>query len=211
MSLLAWQQLLFLIPTAVGVLLAVGAALGLADHGGDAGETGDAHDAHDAPDADGEHAPSSSDGAAALAVGRVPVLLRALLLSLSFGGTGLVASYLLAATNASPTARALISLPVALAAAWLVGGRLARALTRRLPLLESQVLTRQDLVGSVGRAVLPIGPAGGLAQVFDRHGNLHQVSCRLLATEAAVPVGGDLLLVDYDERNQRYLVSRLTA
>jgi hypothetical protein len=199
MSLLAWQQLLFLIPIAVGVLLAAGAAIGLSHGGGTDG------------DADGE----SDDGPAGgtdLPAGRVPLLMRAMLLSLTFGGAGLVTSYLLATwPGLSPSVRALIALPVALAVSWWVSGRLGRLFTRRLPLVESQAISRHDLVGIVGRAVLPIGPASGLAQVFDRHGNLHQVTCRLLAGEAVVPAGADLLLVEYDAGNQRYLASRLTS
>ena len=191
MSLLAWHQLLFLIPTAVGVLLAAGAAIGLSDGG-----------RRQANPTFGTYFPA----------GRVPLLMRAMLLSLTFGGAGLVTSYLLATVPAlSPSARALNALAIALVVAWWASSRLSRLFARRLPLRESQAIRRQDLVGSIGKAVLPIGPGSGLAQVSDRHGNLHQVSCRLLADEPVVPSGADLLLVEYDERNQRYLASRLTT
>ena len=210
MSLLGWQQLLFLIPTAVGVLLAAGAAMGLSDGGSADGD----HDGDPVDGSAGGDTPADGvrDGGTDLPAGRVPLLMRAMLLSLTFGGAGLVTSYLLATVPAlSPTARALNALAIALVVAWWASGRLGRLFTRQLPLRESQAIRRQDLVGSVGKAVLPIGPGSGLAQVSDRHGNLHQVSCRLLADEPVVPIGTELLLVEYDERNQRYLASRLTS
>ena len=59
----------------------------------------------------------------------------------------------------------------------------------------------------MGRAVLAIGPGGGLAQVSDRRGNLHQVAAgRCPGTGAARRE--EVLVVDYDERQQRYLVAR---
>jgi hypothetical protein len=189
MSLLAWHTLVFLIPIAVGSLLAIGAVLGLAGGEPGAGE-GDGH-------ADG-------NGDAEGAVGGIPLLLRLMLSCLTFGGIGLATWYLLAGGLSDPSTRAILAIVVAALGAWLVGGWLGRALARHAPLLETETVARRELVGSVGRAVLSVGPEGGLAQVHDQRGNLHQVGCHTLPGEPSLPPGRDLVLVDYDEGTGRY-------
>src|SRR5215207_7271199 len=132
MSLFSWQTLLFVIPIAVGSLLALGAAFGMAGSGGDAGG---GHDLDgDAPDDTVQHAGDS------LALGRVPLTLRLLLFSLSFGGLGLMASYLLASANEISIGRTGLAAALALVGSWFVSGRLARRLVRRLPLVESETV-----------------------------------------------------------------------
>jgi hypothetical protein len=37
-----------------------------------------------------------------------------------------------------------------------------------------------------------------VVQVRDRRGNLHQLSCRTLHGEPTLPLGSDVLLVEYD-------------
>src|SRR5215213_9371484 len=168
MSLFSWQTLLFVIPIAVGSLLALGAAFGMTDSGADGGE------GHDL-EGEGAHL-ALQDAGDSLALGRVPLVLRLLLLSLSFGGLGLMASYLLAAPGGISIGRSGLAAALALVGSWFVSGRLAGRLVRRLPLVESETVGRRDLLGSTGQVVLRIGPAGGFAQVRDRRGNLHQVA-----------------------------------
>jgi hypothetical protein len=88
------------------------------------------------------------------------------------------------------------------------GGAAARFLARRVPLLESETVRRADLVGATGRLVLPASEWGGVAQVRDQRGNLHQVICRLQVGDSPLPSGAEVLLVDYDARTSRYLASR---
>jgi hypothetical protein len=196
MSLLSWQTLVFLIPLGVGCLLALGAAFGLGagDDGEAGGDGGGHHGGHD-----GAHHPDTW-----LGLGHLPLTIRLMLLSLTFGGIGLCLSYLLAGGVGRSTLGGLGTVAVALVGAWWVSGRLARLVARRLPLLETETVRRQDLLGSTGRAVLAIGPTGGLAQVHDRRGNLHQVRCHTLPDEAPLPAGADVLLVDYDEEARLY-------
>jgi hypothetical protein len=103
----------------------------------------------------------------------------------------------------SPLRTAVAALVALAATAW-ISTRLARLFTQRLPLLETETVGRRELLGSTGRAVLPVGPAGGLVQVHDRRGNLHQLPCRTLEGEPALAAGAEILLVDYDEPRAIY-------
>src|SRR5262249_44714908 len=109
-------------------------------------------------------------------------------------------SYLLTALPSG--VRAAIAAGLAAAGSWWVSGRIARVFARRL--VETETVTRRDLLGATGRAVLAIGPSAGVAQVHDRRGNLHQVHVRTLAGEGALPPGAEILLVDYDEEARVY-------
>jgi hypothetical protein len=77
-------------------------------------------------------------------------------------------------------------------------------MARRLPMFETQTVRRAELVGAVGRVVLAASERGGVAQVRDARGDLHQVTCRLAPGEHLSP-GAQVLLIEYDERSGAYL------
>ena len=199
MTLLSWHNLIFLIPLGVGCLLGIGAALGLAGDGAAAGE-------HEAAGDQASDRPGDGDAGWSLAIGRVPLTVSLMLLSLSFGGIGLSIIYLLGGLIHERAAVTLAAAGVAaLASLWISGGAV-RLFARKLPLLESQTVARGDLRGATGRAILAVGPVTGLAQVHDRRGNLHQVACRTLSGEA-LPAGTEVLLIEYDERDGVFRVA----
>jgi hypothetical protein len=190
MSPLSWQSLVFLIPTGIGALLAIGAAFAIHDDG--AGGAGHPEAVEGQAVAAGHH--HAPDG------GRMPLTIRLMVASLAFGGIGRSLSYVI---GSSPLRTALAALVALVATAW-ISTRLTRLFTQRLPLLETETVGRRELLGSTGRAVLPVGPAGGLVQVHDRRGNLHQLPCRTLEGEPALAAGTEVLLVDYDEPRAIY-------
>jgi hypothetical protein len=202
-TLLAWHTLVFYIPVAFGALLALGAAFGLA--GGGAGAEGPDGDAGADADGDGDgDGEAGADPLSLLALGKLPLALRLMLLSFSFGGVGLVLGPLIRAV-APPALGGVLAVVMAAAGALVISGTTARLLARRLPLFETETVRRADLVGSEGKLVLPASPAGGLAQVRDRRGNLHQVRCRLEPGAAALPAGSAVLLVDHDQETNVFL------
>jgi hypothetical protein len=193
-SLLAWQSLVFTIPVGFGALLALGAAFGLG--------VGVGHDGHGFWGAG-----PGDDTLAVLGVGRLPLTLRLMVLSLAFGGAGLVLSPLVSQLVSSANVAGAIEAGLALASAAVVDRRAARLVARRMPLLESETVSRAELVGATGHVVLTVSSSGGLAHVLDRRGNLHQVACRVAAGEASVPAGAEILLVEHDDARNLYFVS----
>jgi hypothetical protein len=186
-----WQSLLFLIPLGVGGLLALGAALGVMGEG----------DGHHDGDGDGD----GDDGSTWLALGKVPVTVRLMLLTVPFGSLGLATTHLLGQQTGGW--RVLVAAAVAVLGTWAVAGRVARLFRDRVRMVETETISRRELVGGVGRAVLGIGAASGLAQVKDRRGNLHQVSCRTLDGEVVLRAGAEVLVVDYDEEGKVFYVT----
>lgn len=181
MFLLSWHGLVFLIPIGIGTALAIGAAFALGADGAD-------------PPA-GDHL--GDDGVPE--IGRIPLTVRLMLWSLTFGGSGLCLTYLLGGlTRFSALGATLLAAVASTTFALIVDRQVARLVVRRVPLVETQTINRRELLGSTGRAVLALGPSGGLVQVHDGRGNLHQVPARTFDGEPALGVGAAVLLVDYD-------------
>jgi hypothetical protein len=130
-----------------------------------------------------------------------------MLLSFAFGGVGLVVEPLVHRFVAHAGLACLAAAGLAAWCAVLLDRTVVRWMARRLPLFESQTIRRAQLVGAVGRVVLAVGARGGVAQVRDARGDLHQVTCRLAAGEA-LPPGAEVLLIEYDERTGVYLGER---
>jgi membrane protein implicated in regulation of membrane protease activity len=144
-----------------------------------------------------------------LALGKLPLALRLMLLAFSFGGVGLVLGPVIRAiTPGPPLMGDVLAVFVAAVGSVVLSGGTARLLVRRVPLLETETVRHSELVGATGYVVLSASPLGGVVHVHDRRGNLHQVSCRLGAGEARLPAGTEVLLVDYDERRNTFLAAK---
>jgi hypothetical protein len=211
-TLLGWQNLVFYVPVAFGALLALGAAFGLAGDGahgeGAAADAGGGGTSGDGGGDPGGGDASGDDGLSLLALGQLPLAVRLMLLAFTFGGLGLVVGPVLRALiPGAPALAGLLSVAVAAPGALLLSAAVARLAARRMPMLETETVRRADLVGAVGRLVLPASANGGLLQVHDRRGNLHQVACRLPAGEPELPSGAGVLLIDYDETAGAFVVA----
>ena len=192
MELLAWWNLIFLLPGTVGTMLVLLSALGLGhdpdmhtDLAGDAhAEIGAGHDVdahHEAGAGAGDHGVDSlvGDALSLLGVGRVPLMVLLPMLCLFFGffgfGVNQTLSALLPVEGFVP-----ISLGSALLGSFFLTGGLARIIARILPKEESYATSYRALAGQTGKVVLLLSPTEGYAQVRDRYGNFQEVRCQSL-------------------------------
>lgn len=205
-QLFAWQNVIFYIPLAVGLLLILGSAIGVHDH--DAG-----HDAGDVPghggdgDDAGHHDAHGSQFARAfelLGVGRVPLTVVLMITSLYFGGTGIVLNAVLASFGLAPSFYGPISVAGAFVAMVALSGATARLIHRHLPMSESYQVSRHDFAGCTGTLLLPADGSSGYAQIKDREGNVHNIQCR--TTAGALAKGTAILVVEYDEDSKTFVV-----
>jgi hypothetical protein len=195
---LAWQNLIFYIPLAVGLLLILGSAFGAYHHDADG-----AHDAHhDADhDADGGILAKTLQ---ILGVGRVPLTILIMIGSLVFGGVGIITNTILSSLGLVPALYAPISIAVAFVGGVSLTGSAARLLDRLMPTTETYLVSRHDFVGCTGTLLLPADPTSGYAQVKDPEGNVHNIKCRTVRGE--LPKGAEILIIEYDERTSTYVV-----
>lgn len=209
--LLSWQNLLFLIPIAAGLLLAIGTAMGF---GGEAEHDVDADaDADADTDADGDgDSDNDSVGDKALSlfgIGRVPLGIILMTAFLIFGCVGVASNAFLAPLLRAPVLYGLVSLGVAFTAMVLLTGRVARLVSRLMPTTETYTVSKNDLVGVSGTLVLPATATSGLAQVYDHDKNLHQIIC--VSSEGDLPKGSEILVIDYSAEKGVYTVVKNPA
>ena len=230
-SVFAWQNLIFFIPLAFGLLMFLGAAFGAAGEGhghdfdGDAGHDaghGDGHDGgKDAGKEAGKGAQKGSnplDATASethgfnpfgsfldlLGVGRVPLTLVLAIAGLTFGGAGYVGNILLAGTGVDTAYFAWITIPAAFVSMTFFTGGIARGINRIMPTSESYNVTQHHLVGQTGTLVLPADATRGLAQVKDPQGTVYNITCRTDGPE--LPSGQEILVLEYVAEKDAYLV-----
>ena len=188
------HEVLFGVPLLIGVLLVFGAALGLAGFESDVETSAET-------EADGEGLGS------VLGLGRVPLGVVVMLLTLLFGAAGMM-SFAVASVWLSP--------PLALLVAWLSGAFFSlygtRASSRLLARLVSSVETyasaKIDLVGEPGTVLVVLGPDEVVLRVVDRGGA--ELRVRGL-TAARVQPGEAMLLTHFEKTRDAYRVEQLTA
>lgn len=202
--LLAWHNLIFLIPLSLGVLLVLGTALsemgageGDLDAGGDAG-------ANAGLAGGGEPSDLLIEALSFFGVGRVPLSVVLMTAALLFGAGGTVANVWLEPRLLDPVRLAPISAAIASGAMIVLTGPVATLVARIFPTTESYRIAKTDLIGRLGTLVLPTTEARGLLQVHDHEGNLHQVSCR--SRSGALDKGREVLVVDRLDEEDVYVV-----
>lgn len=220
-----WQNLLFYIPMIGGALIGVGLLLGGVDgHGGHHGAHPDAahHDAHAghstpdtahaAPHAAAHDTAHSHPGRgvvpgkawAALGFGQLPLSLAIMLLSLLFGGIGVVMNTTLRPLLGTPGLYVWLSLAAALFGSVFITRLVGRLLGRVAPTFETYSVSRRDLIGCSATLISDADDQVGYALVRDREGNPHNITVRTY--RGGLPKGEVVLIVDYDEERKGYLI-----
>lgn len=217
----AWQNLIYLIPLMVGILIAIGTAFGMelggGDHDMDADTDLDADvdvdidvDAdHDVDhDHDGDHDTDSwfmQTLASVFGVGRVPITMLVMAGGFIFGITGLAANAFL-----EPVLPAwmygFVSLGIAVLVTMVLLGRVSKAIAGLMPKTETSVVSKRGLIGCVGTANRPIAPGEmRFNLVYDQHQTQHKIAC-VVAEETSVPADGKFIVMDYDREKDIYTV-----
>jgi hypothetical protein len=176
------------------------------DADADVDAEGDADHDHDA-----EHVGGSYFSAALswLGVGRVPVSLLMIVMLLTWGCAGFVTNAILHQRAADGWPMARWSIPIALLCAVMVTRGVSAMIIRYLPLNETYVRRRSELVGRTGEAILPIDHTFGLVAVRDDSGDLYQLACRVGENVSPIEKGARVRLVAYDAKAQSYFVAQI--
>ncbi len=205
LNLLAWHNVIFMIPLVVGLLMVLGAAFGLADlaHGIDIDGDGVPDIGH--LDHDGHGHDSDRGGALSfLGFGRVPLLLVIMTMALTFGATGMIANLFLAPLLAVTGLFSILSFAVALVVMVATTGTLSKLIASFMPTTETKSTVKTDLIGCTGTLVIGSDAKGGTAQV-SKDGDVFQVSVR---SDETLPKGLAILITEYDETADMYSVVR---
>lgn len=219
------HQLVFYLPIVFGAILAVGAALGLLDVGLDADVEMDFDvdvdldaelDAEVDADAEGD-AEGEGEGAGGqvtlltfLGVGKAPLGVLVMSACFLFGLFGLAIDVTLEHLLSDSAAWVALSAGVAGLVTFVSTGAVGRFFGRLVPSKETYASKKTDLLGLTGVAELATDDRFGLAQVRDAGGAQLKVRVRTLEDER-IARGEPLVIADYDEDNDTFLVTRLPS
>lgn len=222
MSILAWWNLIFLLPALAAFLYLLLLATGTvaADSGDidadiDADVDLDAGDVHGIEHAIGEAAPGPNGAAqpgglghilSLVGIGRAPLSLLLISFSFLWGFVGWVANGIFGALLTSPRVFIWPSLLVALAASLVLTRLLANGLHRVLPATETYSVSNRQLVGRLASVRYAVSASAGSAQLYDDQGRMHEVPVRVLPGEAAIPARSQVVLWRYDAEANAFLV-----
>jgi membrane protein implicated in regulation of membrane protease activity len=205
---LAWQNVIFIIPIILAFLFLIGTASGLSEieFGGDVDMDADVDIDMDA-DVDIDHDHDIGDTGAdvksavfdLLGFGKCPATIIIMTWLLLFGGTGLCTN-IMVGTKVSIVS--IITIIGSFIFATILTRFIASLVGRILPKSETYTISAYDLVEQRGEAISTISEKSGFASVRDHEGNLHQVKCRTPANSRhTIRRGQDVLVIDYDEDN----------
>ncbi len=220
MTLLEWQNLIFLLPLGLAVLYALLMSVGMSagDHDFDAGhdvsvdadhdvnvEAGhdvghDAeHDAHAGHDGHAPHISLLGSAMSLLGIGKVPISVVLISFLSLWGGAGMALNLLFGADAIVKT--------LAFTALVAVGGTrlIAEGLSRLMPREETYHTPKEDLVGEVGEVLYEVTRTSGTVRLRDPSGNLLDLDCRSCKDER-IKSGTRVALADYDPATDVFYV-----
>ncbi len=218
---IGWQYLLFGVPLLFGLLLVLGAAVGVVSADLDLDLDADANTAPDVdaePDVEADAGltegapddaqtgagPGSSSWPGIFGVGRVPLAIVLMSFSMLFGGFGLATLFLLGSWLGTGWIGTCAVAIVSLITALLLTSLLTAQLSRVLPATETYAMPASELLGELGRVELEVSRDFGVVNVASRDKALLKV--RAISSGMPIAKGEQVLLVDFDPARGIYLV-----
>jgi membrane protein implicated in regulation of membrane protease activity len=199
----------------------IGHAAGHAIHHGDAGHVhGDAAHGHGGDDRPGQtpighihtvdHDNTASRLIMLLGIGQVPITLLIGVFLLCWGAFGMLANQIFGSIMKYPAIYIWPSLGVTFVVSSAVTRSMAAIVGRLIPSDETYGVSRMELVGSLGHTVYPASENAGTVDIKDRFGTVHRVQAKIEPAKEVVPPGVDVIVVDFDEDDKRFIVRQGT-
>ena len=203
MNPLAWQNLIFLIPISIALMITLGSAIGIVDVDIDVDldvdvEPGDG-DLHDVFD-------NAKGFLELFGFGKVPFSIIIMTAMMLFGSFGVCSNIVLEPILKVPFIYGMISLGIASVGSLPLTGFICRFIGKHMPATESYVQGAQALEGREGTAYIEISEKSGVAQVRDRNSALQKIPCRTY--DGLVGKGEKILVTEYDEDLKIYKVDK---
>lgn len=181
-------------------------------HAGAHAHASDAHGAHGGHNGHGhhEHSHASHDNAPSriimlLGIGQVPITLLIGVFLLCWGAFGLLANQLFGILH-YPGIYIWPSLALTFVVSSAITRSMAAIVGRLLPGEETYGVTRFQLVGSLGKTVYPTTEVTGTVDIKDQSGTVHRVQAKVEPGKEDIPGGSDVIIVDFDEDDKRFVV-----
>jgi len=145
-----------------------------------------------------------------LGIGQVPITLLIGVFLLCWGAFGMVANHFFGTALRFPALYIWPSMGVTFVASAVVTRSMAAVVGRMLPTTETYGVSRAELCGSLGKTVFATTESAGTVDIKDRYGTVHRVQAKTEAGKEAIPSNTEVIVVDFDEADKRFIVERST-
>ena len=178
---------------------------GDAGHGHDLGHNGSAH-GHDA------HGDAHSDGSNTTArlimlfgFGQVPITLLIGVFLLCWGAFGMLFNQVFGILK-YPGIYIWPSLGLTFVVSAAITRSMAAIVGRLIPGEETYGVSRFELIGLLGRTVFSTTESSGTVDIKDPSGTVHRMQAKVEPGKEPIPSGSDVIVVDLDENDNRYVI-----
>lgn len=175
-------------------------------HADDAGHAGDASHSHGQSHDDTRTISATGLLFLVLGIGQVPVTLLIGIFMLCWGAFGLFANQLLSAGVKYPALYIWPSVGITLGVSLVLTRCLSAVVGRLIPPTETFGVTRLELVGSIGKTVFATTQTAGTVDIKDTYGTVHRVQAKAEDGAEPIPTGTEVMVLDFDEDDKRYVV-----
>jgi len=224
MELLQWWNLIFVLPFVGALMYILLLAFGVvsvdhdvaADFGPDVDLDHDVdidvdHDVgieHSVGHEIGAHEPGAFLRALSfLGVGRVPISIIIVSFCFIWGFVGWVCNSIFSSTYLPGFGFVWISLIIAMFLSVSFTKLVARVMSKIMPSTETYAISESEFVGRIAETVTGVDENFGQANINDKLGNLHTLSCRVRAGEKPIPRGTEVVLMYYKRADRIFFVS----
>lgn len=145
-----------------------------------------------------------------LGIGQVPITLVIGMFLLSWGLIGTLTNQFFAGTIKYPAVYIWPSLGITFVLASVITRFVVALAARFLPSEETFGVSRFGLVGALGHTVYPVTERTGTVDIKDQYGTVHRVQAKTEGGRESIPSGKDVVVVDFDEEDKRYIVRMST-
>jgi hypothetical protein len=185
------------------------------DHGVDLGHDVDVgHDAHFDHDADHDVDAADQDASwiiqvlSFLGLGKIPISILIMCSCFIWGLSGWISNQTIQWVGLDPAYLAWLSVLVALFVTSFLTRGFALALAKIMPTTETYGVSDRMLFGRKAKALFDITPTFGIARLYDEHGTLHDVACRVGKDEEVIPRGTNVILAVFSPEKNAFFVRR---
>ncbi|MHB1458900.1 MAG: hypothetical protein ACYC0V_18470 [Armatimonadota bacterium] len=189
-------------------------------HGGDAGaghahanggshaDSGHGHDAHPHNGSANHENDFFSRASWFLGINDVPVTMLIGIFSLCWGVLGLLSNQMLAVGVKYPAVYIFPSIGIAFFGGFIITRIMAAVVAKVAPSNENYAVHIFDLVGLPGKTVHITDNKVGTVDVKDKYGSVHRVQAKTENENESIPHSIDVVVVDYDDTDKRYIVRK---
>lgn len=141
-----------------------------------------------------------------LGIGQVPITLLLGIFMFCWGACGMAMNQFFSGIGKYPLVYIWPSMGITFLISFALTRAMAAIVARTLPAEETFGVSRRELVGSTGKAVFTISAKGGTVDICDKYGTLHREQAKTGDEESTVLSGTEVLILDYDVLDHKFIV-----